>query len=48
MAAMLPYPMRLFVALLALLPTPALADITGPARVVNGDSLVVQGQRIRL
>ena len=32
-----------------LLATPALAqDITGPARVIDGDTLDVAGQRIRL
>ncbi len=33
---------------LCLLATPALADVTGPARVIDGDTLEVQGQRIRL
>ena len=27
---------------------PALADVTGPARVIDGDTLEVQGERIRL
>ena len=31
-----------------LLATPALADVTGPARVIDGDTLEIQGQRIRL
>ncbi len=34
--------------ILCLLATPALADVTGPARVIDGDTLEVQGQRIRL
>ena len=34
--------------ILALLPTLALADITGPARVIDGDTIGVAGQRIRL
>ncbi len=33
---------------LCLLATPALADVTGPARVIDGDTLEVQGERIRL
>ena len=34
---------------LALLPTVALADdIAGPARVIDGDTIEVAGQRIRL
>ena len=40
--------MHPFTALLAFLPTLALADISGPARVIDGDTLEVQGQRIRL
>lgn len=35
-------------ALLVLIPTIALADITGSARVVDGDTLEIAGQRIRL
>ena len=35
-------------ALLLLVPAVALADITGPARVIDGDTLEVAGQRIRL
>ncbi len=34
--------------LLVLLPSVALADITGPARVIDGDTIEVAGQRIRL
>jgi endonuclease YncB( thermonuclease family) len=34
--------------ILCLLATPVLADVTGPARVVDGDTLEIQGQRIRL
>ena len=34
--------------ILALLPTLALADITGPARVVDGDTIEVLGQHDRL
>ncbi len=39
---------RVLVVLLLLVPTAALADITGPARVIDGDTIEVQGQRIRL
>ncbi len=28
--------------------TPALADVTGPAREIDGGTLEVQGQRVRL
>ena len=42
-------PMRLTLALAAILfPTVALADISGPARVIDGDTIEIQGQRIRL
>ncbi len=34
--------------LLALLPTLALADVTGPACVIDGDTIEVDGERIRL
>lgn len=34
--------------LLTLLPTVALADITGPARVIDGNTIEVAGQRIQL
>ncbi len=40
--------MRALTIALCLLATPALADVTGPARVTDGDTLEVQGQRIRL
>ncbi len=33
---------------LCLFTTPVLADVTGPARVIDGDSLEVAGERIRL
>jgi endonuclease YncB( thermonuclease family) len=33
---------------LCLIATPALADVTGPARMIDGDTLEVQGERIRL
>ena len=34
--------------LLTFLPTPALFDVTGPARVIDGDTIEVAGERIRL
>ena len=37
-----------FVLALALLPAIALADITGPARVIDGDTLEIRRERIRL
>ncbi len=40
--------MRALVIALWLLATPALADVAGPARVIDGDTLEIQGQRIRL
>ncbi len=40
--------MRALIAVLFFLATPALADVTGPARVIDGDTLEVQGERIRL
>ncbi len=40
--------MRHLIAVLALLPTLALADIAGPARVIDGDTIDIAGQRIRL
>ncbi len=33
---------------LTLLPTLALADVTGPARVIDGDTIEVAGERVRL
>ena len=32
----------------ALIPTIALADISGPARVIDGDSIEIAGERIRI
>ncbi len=40
--------MRYLIAALALLPNIAQADITGPAKVIDGDTIEVAGQRIRL
>ncbi len=40
--------MRALIAALCLLATPVLADVTGPARVIDGDTLEIQGERIRL
>ncbi len=40
--------MRALAIALCLLATPALADVTGTARVIDGDTLEIQGQRIRL
>ncbi len=40
--------MRTLIAVLALLPTLALADVAGPAKVIDGDTIEVAGQRIRL
>ena len=34
--------------LMTLLPTIAQADVTGPARVIDGDTIEVAGERIRL
>ena len=39
---------RLLAALFALLPGLALADITGIAEVIDGDTLEIHGQRVRL
>ncbi len=36
--------MRYLIAALALLPTLALADIAGPAEVIDGDTIEVAGQ----
>ena len=41
-------PMRYVIATLALIPTLALADVAGPARVIDGDTIEIAGQRIRL
>ncbi len=40
--------LRCIAVLVTLLPAIALADVTGPARVIDGDTLEVAGQRIRL
>ena len=34
--------------ILTLLPTLALADISGPVRVIDGDTIEIGGERIRL
>ena len=36
------------VLVVAVVPVSALADITGPARIIDGDTIEVRGQRIRL
>ena len=40
--------MRALALTLCLLATPALADVAGVARVIDGDTIEVHGQRIRL
>ncbi len=40
--------MRAIALVLALITTPALADVAGVASVIDGDSIEVHGQRIRL
>ncbi len=40
--------MRAHTIALCLLATPALADVAGVASVIDGDTIEVQGQRIRL
>ncbi len=40
--------MRSLTIALCLLATPALADVAGPASVIDGDTIEVHGQRIRL
>ena len=40
--------LRLLAALLALLPALALAELAGPATVIDGDTLEIHGERIRL
>lgn len=37
-----------FIFVLIFLTFPAIADISGPARVIDGDTIVVAGERIRL
>ncbi len=47
--ALLHFPTMLRLALLlTLLPALALADVAGPARVIDGDTIEVAGERIRL
>ena len=40
--------LTLIVALIAAAIAPALADIAGPARVIDGDTIDIAGERIRL
>jgi len=41
--------MRLpFILAVLLIASPALADITGPARIIDGDNIEIAGKRIRL
>ncbi len=40
--------MRAIALVLALIATPALADVAGTASVIDGDTLEIHGQRIRL
>ncbi len=40
--------MRALAIALCLLATPVLADVTGTATVIDGDTLEIHGQRIRL
>ncbi len=40
--------MRALIAVLCLLATPALADVAGVASVIDGNTIEVRGQRIRL
>ncbi len=40
--------MRALTIALCLLATPALADVTGTASVIDGDTIEIHGQRIRL
>ncbi len=39
--------MRALIIALCLLASPALADVTGGAQVIDGDTLEIHGQRIR-
>ncbi len=41
-------PMRALIVILCLLATPALADVAGTASVIDGDTIEIHGQRIRL
>ena len=34
--------------LLAILPAIVLVDVTGPARIIDGDTIEIAGERIRL
>ncbi len=43
-----PAMLRTVAVLVALLPTLAQADVTGPARIIDGDTLEVAGHRVRL
>ena len=36
------------VLIVAVVPVSALADVTGPARIIDGDTIEIHGQRIRL
>ena len=36
------------VLIVAVVPVSALADVTGPARIIDGDTIDINGQRIRL
>ncbi len=40
--------MRYLIAVLALLPALAVADVAGPAKVIDGDTIVIAGQRVHL
>ncbi len=40
--------MRAIALVLALIATPALADVVGTASVIDGDTIEIHGQRIRL
>ncbi len=40
--------LRYLIAILVLIPSLALADIAGPAKVIDGDTIEISGQRIRL
>ncbi len=40
--------LRIIAVLIALLPAVALADMTGQASVIDGDTIEIHGQRIRL
>jgi len=37
-----------FTAILFLAPSIAVADVTGPARIIDGDTIEIAGERIRL